>query len=163
MSHHLGGNQCQSLAYEIWLMTQGDDFITFFIFEFMIYLHILIGLVNKTSWFCLGHVDWLALPKLPFAGVLCHSRLRETENHGGKLWLQWDPQGNSSHLQIDWLVSWKISDIFKNGCWECFPSELVLNVIVLYVITAHQWPINEAGHWRNPSEIRGYLYADQKL
>ena len=57
-------------------------------------------LVNKTSGFCLGHVDWPALPKLPSAGVLCHPRLREKENHGGKLWLQWDPQGNSCYLQV---------------------------------------------------------------
>ena len=35
-----------------------------------------------------GHVDWVALPKLSPIGVLCHSGLRETEDHGQALWFQ---------------------------------------------------------------------------
>lgn len=35
-----------------------------------------------------GHVDGPTLPEPPPAGLLCHPGLRETEDHGGELWLQ---------------------------------------------------------------------------
>lgn len=41
-----------------------------------------------------GYVDGSALSELPPAGLLCHPGLRETENHGGELRLQRNPQGD---------------------------------------------------------------------
>lgn len=43
-----------------------------------------------------GDVDGSSLSELPPAGLLCHPGLGETENRGGELRLQWNPQGDLS-------------------------------------------------------------------